>query len=141
MNIYKLKKLVNNICNNIIKTGEIKIKPRIKRLHFNKESKLTKNQKQSMGAQLGAKIKNNKTLELIEKARIECEKTNTSPTQVKIVEITGLSISTVKRNWNKQYNDLTDLNIKENNDKQIEVDYKLSQLIEVDEDLFFNENK
>lgn len=112
MNDYKLKSLVINICNYIETTGEIKIKPRVKRLHFNKETKLTKNQKQSMGAQLGAKIKNNKTIELIEKARVECEKLNIVPTQRKVVEMTGLSIATVKRNWNKEYNDLKDIEIR-----------------------------
>jgi hypothetical protein len=137
---YKLKTLVMNICNNIEKTGEVRIKPRIKKLHFNKDSKLTKKQKQNMGAQLGAKIKNNKTLKLIEEARMDCAKRNETPTQKRIVELTGLGIATVKRNWNKEYNNLTDISIKhdENDEKQLEIDYKLSQLVELEEDDWFN---
>jgi hypothetical protein len=129
MNEYKLQKLVLNICNHIESTGEIKIKPRIKRLHFNKDSKLTKNQKQSMGAKLGAKIKNNKTLELIEKARLECYEKNQIPTQKIVVELTGLSIATVKRNWNKDYNDLKDIQINKENTNLIE---------RINEEDFFN---
>lgn len=134
----KLKLLVINLCNNIESTGEIRIKPRVKRLHFNKDCKLTKNEKQSMGAKLGAKLKNNKTLELIEKARIECYNNNEIPTQKKIVELTGLSIATVKRNWKKELNDLNDIEIKKDIDEvQLEREYKLSQLEDIDEDLFF----
>jgi len=135
MNLYKLQSLVNWLCDTIQKTGEIMIKPRIKRLHFNKDSKLTKKQKQDMGGQLGAKIRNNKTLKLIEEARMECAKRNETPTQKRIVELTGLGIATVKRNWNKEYNKLTDISIKheDNDEKQLEIDYKLSQIIDEDE--------
>lgn len=138
MNLYKLQNLVNWLCNTIQKTGEIKIKPRVKKLHFNKDSKLTKKQKQDMGGQLGAKIRNNKTLKLIEEARMECTKRNETPTQKRIVELTGLGIATVKRNWNKEYNNLNDISVKTeyNDEKQLEIDYKLSQLI--DEDDWFN---
>jgi hypothetical protein len=136
MNNYKLQTLVINICNNIESTGEIRIKPRVKRLHFNKEIKLTKNQKQNMGAQLSANLKVNKTLEKIEMARIKCQKLNISPTQKTICEMTGLGIATIKRNWNKEYKNINDIKIN-NNEKQLERDYKLSQLIEIDEDLFF----
>lgn len=129
MNEYKLKELVNNLCDVIETTGEIRIKPRIKRLHFNKESNLTKNQKQSMGAKLGAKIRNNKTLELIDRARKECYKNNWIPTQSKIVELTGLGIATVKRNWNKEYNNLTDINIT-SDIKQKETEIKVDEIIE-----------
>lgn len=138
MNEIELKRLVNNMCNNIEKTKEIKIKPRIKKIHFNKNSNLTKKQKQSMGAQLGAKIRNNKTLELINEARLKCSEMNIEPTQKRISQLTGLSIATIKRNWKKEYNNLNELNIiDDNNDKINERDYKISQLIETNEELFF----
>lgn len=132
MNDRKLKQLVNNICDTIERTGEIRIKPRVKRLHFNKESNLTKKQKQGMGAKLGAKIKNNKTLELIERARVECYKNNWIPTQKKIVELTGLGIATVKRNWNKEYNKLTDIEIP-NDKKQINRELKINHILSEEE--------
>lgn len=131
MNEYKLKELVLNICSNIQSTGEIKIKPRVKRIHFNENSSLTKKQKQNMGAQLSANLKVNKTLEKIEMARTECEKMNIIPTQKKISEMTGLGIATVKRNWKKEYKNINDIEVKDlTDDKQIEREYKLSQLVE-----------
>ena len=136
MNEYKLQNLVINICNNIESTGEIKIKPRVKRIHFNKESKLTKKQKQNMGAQLSANLKVNKTLEKIEMARIECQKQNISPTQKTISEMTGLGIATVKRNWKKEYKNINDIEINNdeiNNEIEMIRDTKISQVIEEDE--------
>lgn len=136
MNEYRLKSLVLHICNNIETTGEIKIKPRVKRIHFNKESKLTKKQKQNMGAQLSANLKVNKTLEKIEIARIECQKQNISPTQKKICEMTGLGIATIKRNWNKEYKNINDIQINNdelNNEIEMIRDIKISQVIEEDE--------
>jgi hypothetical protein len=132
MNILELKRLVFYICQNIENTGEVRIKPKIKRLHFKKNSKLTKNQKLSMAAQLGAKIKNNKTIILIQEARMECAKRNEIPTQKRICELTNLSIATVKRNWNKQLNDLTDLKVKNQNEQIYE---------EISEEDFFEERK
>jgi hypothetical protein len=139
MNIYKLQSLVKWLCSTIQKTGEIRIKSRVKRLHFNKDCKLTKKEKQSMGAKLGAKLKNNKTIELIEKARIECYKKNEIPTQKKIVELTGLSIATVKRNWRKEINDLNDIKVDRVDEVQLERDYKLSQLVVEEEDDWFKD--
>jgi hypothetical protein len=140
MNIFELQRLTNYTCNNIERTGEIRIKPRIKRLHFNKDSKLTKKQKQSMGAKLGAKLKNNKTLELIQEARMKCASMNEVPTQRKISELTGLSIATIKRNWNKQLNDLSDLKIdktEEIDEVQLERETKLEELISISEEDFW----
>ena len=62
MLIQKLVRLVNSICNNIEMTGEIIVKTKTKRIHFNKESKLTKNQKQKLSGQIMGKIKVNKTI-------------------------------------------------------------------------------
>lgn len=134
MNIMELKRLVTYICENIEKTGEVRIKPKIKRLHFKKNSKLTKKQKLSMAAQLGAKLKNNKTLNLIQEARMECAKINEEPTQKRICQLTNLSIATIKRNWNKEnLNDITDLKVYENEDRQI---YE-----QISEEEFYEKNK
>jgi hypothetical protein len=139
MNDYKLKNLVDNICNNIETTGEIKIKPRVKRLHFNKQSGLTKKQKQNMGGQLGSKIRNNNTLRLIEEARMKCASMNEIPTQKRIQEMTGLGIATVKRNWNKEYNDLTDIKIDKGDTKEeiiLERENKLNEILIEEEDFW-----
>jgi hypothetical protein len=113
MDEFSLMKLVSSICNSIEETGEIYIKPRIKRIHFQKDSKLTQKQKQSMGAQIAGKIKVNKSLALIEEAREQCYRENVPPTQRRIQEITGLSLRTIKRNWNKPPQVLEDITIPE----------------------------
>jgi hypothetical protein len=133
MNDFKLKELVGFLCDSIEQEG-IRIKPRIKRIHFNKKSDFTKKQKQIMGARLGAKLKNNKSIMLIEEARNECARRNELPTQKRIQELTGLGIATVKRNWNKEMNDLNDIEIPE---KEIEV-LKEPILTTIEEDKFFS---
>lgn len=109
MDNYKLSSLVTWLCNEIETTGEIRIKPRIKRIHFNKESNITKKEKQSMGAKLINTERTNATIKKIQDARMELVKKNISPTQIKVCEITNLSISTVKINWNKQIIDINEV--------------------------------
>jgi hypothetical protein len=136
MNDFYLRKYTFNICSGIEKNG-IKIKLRNKKIHIN--NKFNKNEKRAMGGKINAKIRQNNSLRLIEEARMKCASMNEIPTQKRIQEMTGLGIATIKRNWNKEYNDLTDIKIVkiDNNEKQLERDYKLSQLIEVGQDLFF----
>jgi len=99
MNLFRLKQLVNWLCNEIETTGEIRIKPRIKRIHFNEKSNLTKKEKQSMGAKVRNTEQRNKTIQQIIDARNLLWKSNEEPTQKKVCQITNLSIATVKRNW------------------------------------------
>jgi len=94
-----LYNFISRLCNYIEETGEIRIKPRIKRIHFNKDSKLTKKQKQSMGAQINGKIRTNKTREIIQNAKYELGIRNMKITQKEVSDFTGLSIATIKRNW------------------------------------------
>jgi len=129
---YELKRLITNICNYIEETGEIKIKPRVKRLHFNKNMNIDKKIKMSMGAKLSANIKKNKSLKLIEEARQECLKLNIIPTQKKVVELTGLSIATVKRLWNK---DIEELKL------EIPTNIKEDEIETINENEFFTSDK
>ena len=99
---YYLKLFVNNICDLVEKNG-VMIKTRVKRLHFNKEYKLTKKQKQSMGAQLSGKIKMSNSIKKICDAKLELSLSGEIPTQKRVQEFTGLGIATVKRYWNKEY--------------------------------------
>ena len=103
----QLNSIVKWLCDEIESTGEIRIKPRIKRIHFNEN--ITKKEKQSMGAKLTATQKTNATIKKIEDAREELTKKNIPPTQKLVCEITNLSIATVKRNWNKQIVDINEV--------------------------------
>jgi hypothetical protein len=99
-----LYKFILRICNSIESTGEIKIKTRIKKIHFNDMSNLTKKQKQSMGAQLNGKLRTNKTRQMIQNAKYEIGIRNEEPTQSKVLQhllSQGIkcSIATIKRNW------------------------------------------
>ena len=102
MNSKYLYNFVTRLCDYIEKTGEIRIKTRIKKIHFNEKSKLTKKQKQSMAAKINGQLRTNKTRETIQKAKYELGIRNMKITQKSVAELTGLSIRTVKRNWTKE---------------------------------------
>jgi len=136
MNLRYLYNFITRLCDNIEQNGA-KVKPRIKRIHFNNESNLTKKQKQIMAAKINGKIKTNRTREIIQNAKYELAIRNEKVTQVEVVRITGLSIATVKRNWNKQI------------DKVIDVEVPILEepiltkpiLNEIEEDEFFDEKE
>ena len=109
MSLKQLTSIVIWLCNEIQTTGEIKVKPRIKKIHFNEKSNITKKEKQSMGAKLTNAQKTNTTIKKIEDARMELTKKNIQPTQKLVCELTNLSIATVKRNWNKQIVDINEV--------------------------------
>jgi hypothetical protein len=103
MEFKQLKRLVEYVCNNIESTGEIKIKTRTKKIHFNKESNLDKKQKIKMGASINGRLRTNETIKKIKEAKELLLKNNEEITQIKVVELIGKSLSTVKRNWNLEY--------------------------------------
>jgi hypothetical protein len=138
MNDLYLRKYVYNICSNIEKNG-VRIKVRKKKIHI--DDKYDKNQKRIMGAKINGKLRQNKSIKLIKDACIECAKQNIIPTQKRIAEMTGLGIATVKRNWNKEVNDINNIEVpleSKYEDIKEERDYKLKQLTEIDEDLFWD---
>jgi hypothetical protein len=133
MSINQLKNLVTYICDNIEETGEIKIKTKIKKIHFNMESKLTKEQKQSIGAKVKAILTKNKTITKIKEAQEMLLKQNIEPKQIKVVEMTGLSKSSVSRYWNCELESLD--NIKPKEIKEFEIKNT------IEEETFFEEQK
>jgi len=100
--IIEKERLVIFICKNIEETGEIMVKTKTKRIHFNKESKLTKNQKQKISGQIMGKIKVNKTVGIIQRAKEYFIEKGMTYTQKLIAEHTGLGIATIKRHWSKE---------------------------------------
>lgn len=130
----------NNIINNLINEFEFIVNnledfETLKSLHTNTIAK-----KESMGGKIGSKIKQNKSIKLIQDAIDECAKQNITPTRKRIAEMTGLGIATVKRNWNKEVNDINNIEVpleSKYEDIKEERDYKLKQLTEIEEDLFW----
>lgn len=139
MDLYTLKRLVINISNNIRQTGEVKIKPRIKKIHFTKKVKIKKEIKQSMGAQINGVLRVNKTIDLITEAKLELIGKNIEPTQKRVMEATGLSIATIKRNWTKQKTEVKDIEFKQKNIEDKEVMEEINYDILMED--FFKENK
>jgi hypothetical protein len=101
MAVYKLRSLVTNICSSIDATGEIKLKTRTKIIHFNQDAGFSTREKQSMGAKIGGALKANRTKESIENTKEVLKRKNIVPTQKAVVMESGISLSTVKRHWNK----------------------------------------
>lgn len=135
MNIKQLQSIVKWLCNQIETTGEIRVKPRVKRIHFNEN--ITKKEKQSMGAKLTNTQKTNATIQKIENARMELTKKNIPPTQKLVCEITNLSIATVKRNWNKQIVDINDVLTKKEEIVET-IKEETTNMTTIEEDDFWN---
>lgn len=142
MDNYQLMRLVWNISSNIEKTGDIRIKLGKKKIHIN--DKYNKKEKEIMGGKINAKLRQNESIRLINEAREKCYKNNEIPTQKKISEMTGLGIATVKRNWKKEITDIKDINIGDmtkQEEIQIIRESKISQIEEIDGDLFFGQKE
>lgn len=129
-----LYNFITRLCDKIEENG-VKIKPRLKRIHFNKESNLTKKQKQIMAAKINGKLRTNRTIETIQNAKYELGIRNMKITQKEVVKYTGLSIATVKRNWTSQNKEIV-VEIPEI--KQEIVKEPILEVIE--EENFFNED-
>lgn len=59
-------------------------------------------EKMKIGGQINGKLRQNRSIRLINEAREKCYQNNEIPTQKKIAEMTGLGIATVKRNWKRR---------------------------------------
>lgn len=112
MDIWKLKNLVSNICNSIEKTSDIRIKTRTKKIHFNPNTDLSKREKQSMGASINAVIRTNKTIESIVEMKQNLLNQGVTPTQKLVAKELGISLSTIKRNWNCETKEVAGLDPK-----------------------------
>jgi hypothetical protein len=105
----KLLALVKYICGTIEETGEVRLKTRIKKIHFNPESGLTKSNKQSMAAKINGTLRSNKTKESIQQVIANLETNNIKVTRKKIAEELGITEKTVQRNWNKAKTEISSL--------------------------------
>jgi len=131
MNDYRLRQYLSFLINNIKENG-IMLKPRIKKIHFNKMSNLTTKQKQIMASKINGAMRTNKTIDLIQDTIVECARLGMKPTQKNVSDISGLSLRTVKRNWLKEKTDTSSMKI----DVPTVVEPKLDTLSEQD---FFGE--
>jgi len=127
---------ITNLCDNIEQNG-IRLKYRIKKIHFNKESELTKKQKQIMSAKINGILKTNKARKAIKEARNKLLMENKKDTQPNVMEITGFSLSKIKRNWNLDISDVKDILVPKIED----IDVKKLLLLDIlEEDDFFENN-
>jgi hypothetical protein len=109
MCISRLKALVTSICNSIEETGVIRIKTRTKKIHFNHKSAFTKSEKQSMGAVINGALRTNSTIDSITTMKATLEANNIVPTKSQVAKELSISLSTVKRNWNKEKTEIPSL--------------------------------
>ena len=136
MEYITLQKFVYNMFNWV---KENKIKPFMKNKKIHISNEYTPEQKAALGGKINAKLRQNETIRLITEAKSQLELENKKQTKVNVAKLTGLSVETVRRNWNKEITDIKDIQLPEKiDDKQIEIDYKLSQLVEIDENDWFD---
>jgi hypothetical protein len=126
----ELVRYVSSICQSIESTGEIYIKTRTKRIHFNKESSLTKKEKQKIAQNIMASRKVNESIKRIIEAKEFYFKQNVVATQKMIAEHTGLGIATVKRHWMKEIMEI------EKSSPRIEM---VKELPVIEEEEFYNQ--
>lgn len=142
MDNYQLMRLVWNISSNIEKTGDVRIKLGKKKIHIS--DKYNKKQKEIMGGKINGKLRQNESIRLINEAREKCFRNNEIPTQKKIADMTGLGIATVKRNWKKEITNINDIKVDDMTmEKEIQIirESKISQIEEIDSDLFFSQKE
>lgn len=107
----KIVAIVNNVIKKRNENQLIMNKNEERRIIFNPNVKIDRKIKQSISAKEVAKIKTDKTLQIINDCIEDWNfETNGIITQKKIVELTGKSIATVKRNWSNFKSFVEDLN-------------------------------
>lgn len=109
MDIWILRKLVTNFCNQIKRDGILKIKLRIKSIHFNPDLNLSIREKQSLGATINAARRKNKTIESICTMRKLLQERGLAPSQKAVAAELGLSLSTIKKYWNSTKTELLEI--------------------------------
>jgi hypothetical protein len=137
MNYHRLVNYTTYLYKKIKDTG-VYIKTRKKKIHFNKDLKLDKKTKMSMGAKINNKLRKNNKIEIIEELKDLCLEQGLPDTQKNVVNLAkelgykGFSIATVKRLWNKEIDEKEILI--QVNEKQISKETKFETIAE---ELFF----
>lgn len=124
---FQLQKLTINTFN-YINDNDIKPYMATKKIHIS--DKYTSKQKAELGVKINAILRQNESISKINEARELLKNEGKKETRVAVAKITGLSIITVKRNWNKQIRDPKDELPEVYNEQQIERESKLEQLSE-----------
>ncbi len=70
--------------------------------YINKEVNISSKDKMRVGTINSAKVKSTRTIKRIIDAKEWLQFMEQKPTQKKVLDLTGLSIATIKRNWNKK---------------------------------------
>ena len=149
----ELIRYVTIIYNRIVETGEVNINPRKKIIQFGMNSNLNTHMKQSIAAKANGILRSNRTKDTIEEAIMKLASMNENPSNKRICELTGLSLSTVKRNKKvpkknpMMYDTIESINeISSEIEKKKEKNNNNNKYVEnikstTSEDNFFNEEK
>lgn len=106
MKFERLVSLVKSICEKIETDGVIICKTRQKPIWFDPKSKLSGKDKRELAPKIMGVIRTNKTIDRINDAKDILINNGEKVSQNRVLEITGLSIATIKRNWNKCKGDI-----------------------------------
>ena len=132
----ELIKLIKSTYKRTLETGEIKIKTRSKKIHFNPEKKLTAKQKIKIANQEIANMKVNKSIDKIKDAIEQLKSQGKKVSRRSVSKISGLALSTVDRNWkiaeNNQYRIIGN---------QLPIEEKETILKQIAQEDFFNNTK
>jgi hypothetical protein len=113
MDFKELKRYFTNVITQIKSTGKIYFKSKIKRVHFNPNCGLNKEEKDTIAKKLNGYYRRNMTITKINNAIDYLLRNNKKVTNSAISKLTGLSISTIRLR---------------KNDNLIDIDYELKLL-------------
>ena len=99
-------RLFNSVYNRIKNTGETKVKTKIKSVHFNPNSNLTKKEKISVANHVNGKKRMNRSIQKVVDAKTELEKTGRKITQKAVCKLSGLSPKTVRKHFDSKIIDI-----------------------------------
>jgi hypothetical protein len=129
-----LRKLIINTIK-YIKNNEIVVKMRNKKIHLN--NNYTSKQKEELGGKINGVLRNNESIKKIKYAKEELKVQGKKITRVNVAEFTGLSLITVKKNWDKELREIIDVIPTRVDEVQLERETKLNELISIDEEDFW----
>lgn len=106
MEPYKLIKHFKNVIEQIKETGIVHAKPKVKRVHFNKSSKLSSAEKNIIAKQLNSTYRKKITIDKINIAIEQLKHDGIKITQRAISKITGLNVCTIKQRMGNEKIDM-----------------------------------
>ena len=100
MPYYKLNELFNYVYNEIIQTGNIKAKPKLKKVHFNLDAKLPKETKISISNKINGLYRRKIKIDIINDAKVDLENDGKEITTRNISLYTDIKLRTVQLYFN-----------------------------------------